>query len=246
MQPFLDNHVNPSFLIASSLPAYHLSSDQYKINIHLHPDPIDVRYAIVRELIPKLVFHNSSTHVISDFNNVPQTNDSPENSCSTRSATTDEPRFDIILHLGMAAGRDFYNLETLAHRDGYEKSDIDGQSLSDDTFWRDKYNAPPTLSPTFDVEDVLRRWKSATLTEDVRASDDAGHYLCDFTFYASMLEYWRRDPEGKRPCMFLHVPGHSDSADVERGREVALGLISALVKSEIAKWRTRGEMKAKL
>jgi hypothetical protein len=69
--------------------------------------------------------------------------------------------------------------------------------------------------------------------EDIRPSSDAGHYLCDFTYYTSLVEYWRRNPEGERPVMFFHVPGGAEEKDVERGRRVALGLIAALV----ANWR---------
>ena len=67
--------------------------------------------------------------------------------------------------------------------------------------------------------------------EDLRPSTDAGYYLCDFTYYTSLLEYWRRDPEGERPVMFLHVPGGAGEEDVEKGRKVAVGLIEALVGS---------------
>lgn len=144
-------------------------------------------------------------------------------------------KYDLILNIGLAAPRSYYTLETRAHRDGYDQPDVDGATLKNDTFWRDKYNAPEILRPTFDTTDVWRRWKSELMDEDLRPSNDAGHYLCDFTYYASMLEYWRRDPEGRRPCMFVHVPGGNEEKDLERGRQVTLGLIVALVQSETIK-----------
>lgn len=49
-----------------------------------------------------------------------------------------------------------------------------------------------------------------------------------------MLEYWRRNPNGQRPCMFLHVPNGLKDEDIERGRDVAQGLINALIASEMA------------
>ena len=70
----------------------------------------------------------------------------------------------------------------------------------------------------------------------MRLSDDAGHYLCDFLYYTSLVEYWRRDPRGKRPVMFLHVPGGVGEEDIVRGRNVTLMLIKALVES----MKTRG------
>lgn len=75
--------------------------------------------------------------------------------------------------------------------------------------------------------------------EDIRPSSDAGHYLCDFTYYTSLVEYWRRNPQGERPVMFFHVPGGAEEKDVERGRRVALGLIAALVANWM-KGRERG------
>lgn len=116
------------------------------------------------------------------------------------------PNYDIVLNIGLAPGRKFYTLETLAHRDGYNRKDVEGKTLVNDTFWQDEYNAPEILLTSSDTEDVWRRWKSGLMSEDVRPSNNAGHYLCDFTYYACMLEYWRRNPKGQRPCMFLHVP----------------------------------------
>lgn len=66
---------------------------------------------------------------------------------------------------------------------------------------------------------------------DVRPSNDAGRYLCDFIYYTSLVEYWRRDPDVKAPAMFLHVPGRIEDMDIETGRKVALGLIGAMVGS---------------
>lgn len=150
-----------------------------------------------------------------------------------------KPKYDIVLNIGLAPGRNFYTLETLAHRDGYNKKDEDGITLERDDFWHREYKAPERLHTSFNAEDVWRRWKSGLMNIDLRPSNNAGHYLCDFTYYASMLEYWRRDPKGPRPCMFLHVPSGLEEEDIERGRDVALGLISALVASEMAEDRSK-------
>ena len=139
----------------------------------------------------------------------------------------------------MAPGRKFYTLETCAHRDGYNKPDVEGKTLQGDTFWKDKYDAPEILHTSFDTEDIWRRWKCDLMGEDVRPSNNAGHYLCDFTYYTCMVEYWRRDPNQMRPCMFLHIPGGHNERDIIRGREVALGLIAACVGSELARGTER-------
>lgn len=66
---------------------------------------------------------------------------------------------------------------------------------------------------------------------DVRPSGDAGRYLCDFIYYTSLVEYWRRDLGMVAPVMFLHVPGRVEDLDIEMGRKVAMGLIGAMVGS---------------
>ncbi len=106
-----------------------------------------------------------------------------------------------------------------------------------DRYWQKKYNAPRILQPTYNPEDVCRRWKSAVAAENVRLSDDAGKYLCDYIFYASMLEYWLQDPSGERPCGFLHVPGSAQPEDIVRGTQVALAAITAILESLMARKR---------
>ena len=213
------------------MPAVHNLITGAHINIHAYPNPIDVRYTTVRKLIPKLIFHDDgSPHILANESGPSEPH---QNLCNITTPTTVHNKYDIVLHLGVASSRDYYTLETCAHRDGYDRPDVDGQSFEKDTFWRDMCNAPEVLRPTFDTTDVWRRWKSELMDQDLRPSHDAGHYLCDFTYFASMLEYWRRDKDGKRPCMFLHVPDGHEEEDLERGRRVALGLITALVSSEL-------------
>lgn len=103
--------------------------------------------------------------------------------------------------------------------------------MADDTLWKDTYKSPEILHPSFDTEDVWRRWKAGLMGEDVRPSGDPGRYLCDFVYYTSMVEYWRHEREGRRPVMFLHVPAGFGEVEVERGGRVAVGLIEALVGS---------------
>ncbi|KAI4164947.1 MAG: hypothetical protein LQ342_001580 [Letrouitia transgressa] len=194
---------------------------------------VPVHYEAVRELVPKLLFPDGST------GNIPIV---PQNNTSTsplprRNPTTitgkpiDKPRYDIVLHIGMAPGRKYFTLEKRAHRNGYNAKDEDGDSLEYDTWFRDEFNAPELLTPGFDTDDLWRRWKSELLQEDVRPSNDAGRFLCEFLYYTSLVEYWRRDPSLRRPVMFLHVPGRIEDIDIATGRKVTMGLIGAMVES---------------
>ena len=177
----------------------------------------------MRSLVPKLLFQ--SDNVESDPLRAVQT---------TRE---DRQKFDIVLNIGLAPGRKYYSIESCAHRDNYVKKDIDGETMEGDTYWRDTYNSPLILEPSFNVPDIWRRWKQALLLtdEDVRPSSNAGRYLCEYIYYASMLESWRRDPGGIRRYMFLHVPSGTTEEDLGRGIRVVLALIAALVGSELMK-----------
>ncbi|KAL9013895.1 MAG: hypothetical protein Q9173_001442 [Seirophora scorigena] len=231
--PFGNNAVNPSHLIASTLPISFTGENLPNIKI-LHASPIPVQYRVVRDVVPRLGFPPTVTKggveppPPLDTLTLPRADDDlplVDLPMETR------PGFDFILHIGMAGPRKYYTMETCAHRDGYVARDQAGESFEHDRYWRDTYKSPEVLRPGFDVEDVWRRWKSDLMGVDVRPSNDAGRYLCDFTYYTSLVEYWRRDPGGKAPAMFLHVPGRIEDLDIETGRKVALGLIGAMVGS---------------
>lgn len=68
---------------------------------------------------------------------------------------------------------------------------------------------------------------------DLRISEDAGHYLCDFIYYSSQALLLKQNRP--RKVIFLHVPADASETSVERGREVARNLIRAIAESEISK-----------
>lgn len=171
----------------------------------------------------------------------------------------------------MAGKRDYYAVETQAHRDNYNAKDVEGRTLADarggTEYWKEMYQAPEVLETGIDTTTLLQNWKRNASTSTVistttastastfpapadeddattttapkgdllRLSNDAGHYLCEFIYYTSLLEYWRREPKGlakgERPVVFLHVPGQAEEEDLKRGRIVAIGLIKALVET---------------
>lgn len=114
--------MNPSWLIASStsqIPTQ-LSPDSppTKINLHIHPEPIRVAYDDVAATVTAL--HNTHSESLP---------------------------IDLTIHIGMAAGRKFYTLETLAHRDGYTHADVDGNLGGGNSKRWESWGAPPELAP---------------------------------------------------------------------------------------------------
>lgn len=106
---------------------------------------------------------------------------------------------DYVFHIGMAGGRDYYTLETLAQRDSYrirDVDDLDGYVVGERR-WRAE-GLPELLRVGWEEEDVLRRWKQevAVTCVDakgkgdekavVRLSKDAGRFTCDFILYESL------------------------------------------------------------
>ena len=136
----------------------------------------------------------------------------------------------------MAAPRKYFTLETCAHRDGYIARDEADETMEDDSLWRGEYKSPEVLKPGFDIEDVWKRWKSNLMGVDIRSSSDAGRFLCEFIYYTSLVEHWRRDHHVGPPVLFLHVPGQSEEVDIQTGRRVAVGLIGAMVASSRRGW----------
>ncbi|CAF3442667.1 unnamed protein product [Fusarium graminearum] len=215
--PFREQYpINPSWEIASSLPSHlpplrakdpnsrHAAILLPNVRISVHPEPIRVNYQVVRGLVPS--FYDATRP------------------------------FDVVIHIGMAGPRPFYSIERRGHRDGYKHPDVDGEFVDseedrqkDDWPWR---GLPEEIETELDLDQVLSLWQGhSSEYDDVRISEDAGHYLCDFIYYSSLSELWKQ----KRPrkTVFLHVPADASPSSIERGRDLTLNLIRSIVESEI-------------
>lgn len=157
---------------------------------------------------------------------------------------------DLVTHIGMAKGRNFYCAETFARREGYKIADVDEKKATGyEELFRSKgypeilrpgdlpragINAGPDsvsqsiLNPTNLDDKLLETWKSfAKEGEDLRLSIDAGRYLCEFILYNSLVHAWE---EGRKlSVVFMHVPGWDSPEDIQRGTEAAIALIKSLV-----------------
>lgn len=163
----------------------------------------------------------------------------------------DPAAHDIVLHIGLAASRTFFGLEQGAHTRGYgATADVDGRTFPDaeaEALFPAE-EVPRVLETGFDTQDVLGRWKEELAAQagggkgaDVRTNPDAGNFLCGFLYANALARFHRANgEEGDRSVVFLHVPDLSNHGDrgegAERGREVVVALIRALVES----WRVKG------
>jgi pyroglutamyl-peptidase len=184
----------------------------------VYHEPIRVTYERVVELVPKLLTPASPL-------------------C---------PQPDIVLHIGLAAGRKFFALEQGSSGQGYDKiPDVDGKRFPNSSM-EAKFppsEFPDALNTSFDTSDVVARWKkelgyssaegNAEIEglPDVQLSFDAGNFLCGFIYYNSLAHYFSIK-EDERPVAFMHVPDLSYSDEkTQEGQEVAIALIKALVES---------------
>ncbi|KAF0332653.1 hypothetical protein GQ607_000669 [Colletotrichum asianum] len=230
--------VNPSWEIAHSLPAYlpplraknpkdHPSETTTTttsrplppVRILVHPEAIRVNYQTVRHLVPQL--WDPATH----------------------------PRIDAVVHIGMAGPRLFYSVERRGHRDGYAFPDVDGNRLEDEERRKEQgegwvwYGCPDEIETEFDLGDVLGRWKAHSPDRsDLRISEDAGHYLCDFIYFSSLAHLWKQQKH--RRVVFLHVPSDASEEAVATGTELTIQLIRSIAESELEKRRNKGAQSA--
>ncbi|KXL45630.1 hypothetical protein M433DRAFT_4399 [Acidomyces richmondensis BFW] len=213
--------VNPSYEIARSLPRLSLptmSSSHRTIQLIAFDSPIRVCYKESRELIPALL-----ESLIGSI--------------------------DLVLHIGMASGRHYYTVERYGHTGGYIKNkDLDGELPPLDDAEKRFGICPERIETSLDFRDVVLRWQTAIsqTPQDspaygavCRPSEDAGHYLCDYTYFNSLAWFGKRNQKyedggpSDRPVLFLHVPAESDEVTLERGRVVAMALIRAMVDSYV-------------
>ena len=227
--------VNPSWLIASILPPYLPSTPACptRIKICVHPSPIQVSWRNVTGLLPHLYTRPTQIPITTPPTATPDPSKAP---------------FDMVVHMGIASTRPYYSIETHGHRDGYDEhkfGDVLGEKLPDGfgkAHWPD---CPEILHTSFDCDDILRRWKQHVLPlhstdgrdVDLRLSDDAGHFMCDFIYFSSLATYYRhhgRNEDGERPVIFLHIPAESEEEDILRGQEVTMALIQSMAESRRA------------
>ena len=215
--------VNPSFLIASQLAPY-LYAEKSTID---QPGDDTTSIPTIKVIVHPLPVRVSYLTVASLL--------------PTLLAQHGDP--DFIVHIGMAAGRHHYALETLTRRDGYIIKDVDGcEDRGVGEVRRKADGLPECLRVGWDPIDVFGRWRDG-LRKDiksegqdmVRLSTDAGKFLCEFILYESLgtraVEDAERGTGKKGKVAFLHVPGAVDGESVSRGVRVAEAAIRAIVGS---------------
>jgi len=139
------------------------------------------------------------------------------------------------IHVGV--GRDgSCEIETQAHLTGY--------GHPDNTAWApESKEEPPVKKAAWaaDPEVLTTTVDTLALAEYLKTekgwickqSLDAGHYLCEYTFYLSMAERHRRilsgqESEKERACLFVHVPSIGNPYTLEELQRFVQDMVVAV------------------
>ncbi|KAK3329687.1 hypothetical protein B0H66DRAFT_541800 [Apodospora peruviana] len=216
-----DYPVNPSWEIARQLPKYlppHTADTDTEIppvRLLVHPEAVRVNYQVVRKLVPELWDLEGKR-------------------------PGGRPKPDFVIHIGMAGPDMVYSIERRGHRDGYAMKDVDGEFLKDQDrklkegknwVW---FGEPAELLTDFDLDDILKKWKGHSPRDlDLKISENAGRYLCDFIYFSSLAHLHKAGE--KRKVVFLHVPSDCSEKSIKDGKELVIQLVRSLVESELGR-----------
>jgi pyroglutamyl-peptidase len=102
---------------------------------------------------------------------------------------------DLTVHIGVSS-YDEVTFEQYGHNYGYRKPDIRGKLPYKECCVPGE---PDCLKSIFDMTQLQETMKSKGMQVDLNVSEDAGRYLCDFTYYLSLSLH-------QGPVAFVHVP----------------------------------------
>ncbi|GAA5911290.1 hypothetical protein JCM5296_004792 [Sporobolomyces johnsonii] len=141
---------------------------------------------------------------------------------------------DLIIHVGVGS-EGAVRLEQRARKVGYEKPDADGEMAPFDketgekgytgVEWRE---VAADLRTSVDGQRVVS-WVRGKGLEHVELSEDAGLYLCEFTYFASLASALRQNPPHPLPVQFIHVPPTESPYSIEQLTRAIQLLVWAIV-----------------
>lgn len=152
-----------------------------------------------------------------------------------------------MIHVGLAADRDYFAIEKGAERDGYHQiPDEDRKVITRAEGKKLWGKSPARLDSAIDIDAVLVKWqqnakiasgktrvkgkgKGAGKDWDLRTSDDAGTYVCGFVYYVSLEWLWKTKKAAN--VLFFHVPNLEGKEEFEKGKDITLSLIKAVAES---------------
>ncbi|KAG0211152.1 hypothetical protein BGX28_008462 [Mortierella sp. GBA30] len=245
-EPFGRHLTNPSWLSVQplhnttlDLPAFSPEKESLHPKEHhkatkafLVCQELPVEYRKVPELVPALHAQHSRK-VLSAVPNVDQTAD------ATEGLEDENEEFLKTYYIHVGVGLDGHTaIETQAHRTGYgapDNAQWSPPSKEEPPVTLEAWSADPDLLTTTVDTAALAKYLQSEKGWICKQSLDAGHYLCEYTFYLSMAERHRRiaaGEEGKdeRACLFVHLPSVGNPYSLEElqrfVKDMVIGVVS--------------------
>ncbi|CAD6577373.1 MAG: hypothetical protein CYPHOPRED_000227 [Cyphobasidiales sp. Tagirdzhanova-0007] len=221
--PFANVEVNPSWMALQPLRGKELLRDEGRTVVKLHCQEIPVVYEEVLRRVP--VMHGIAP--------------SDEANCMASIS------YDLFVHVGVSPSRTCVCLERRARRFGYEREDFHGENAPSEIHpgsgklscgflgpdWG--FDNRGELGTNVDIERIASVVNSAGLAE-VNVSNDAGLYLCEYAFFASLacaLRAAKTTQSYPKPVIFVHVPNESSDFTLPQLTEILLNMVLQLIDS---------------
>lgn len=102
----------------------------------------------------------------------------------------------LVVHVGVSGLATTVTLEQCGHNQGYKRPDNCSFSPASQCCVE---SGPDCIHSVLDMDAVCQRVNNSGLEVSVSVSQDAGRYLCDYTYYTSLHL-------GRGRCAFVHVP----------------------------------------
>lgn len=146
-----------------------------------------------------------------------------------------EKPFDFVLHIGQGHNS-IIEFETLARSGGYSKPDNKTQfpadHLAPQKYLTNSGNPDSlVLSPELDFKALREKVMARADFDKIRLSEDAGLYLCEYTYFCSLgeaLDIKKKVQTDTRKVLFVHVPRPDDQITLVDISRVLKALIVSL------------------
>ena len=103
----------------------------------------------------------------------------------------------LVVHVGVSGQSTEIAFETIAHNNGYKQYDVSGHSAPSQCFNPEK--GDDSLQTGIDINKLCEDVNNSGCLAMVSSSTEAGRYLCEYIFYASLCQDSSR-------VAFIHVP----------------------------------------
>ncbi|KAJ1969066.1 hypothetical protein IWQ62_000864 [Dispira parvispora] len=229
-----------------------------KLNNHVitYPSPTDpdvILYSVKLDVLELPVEYEAIINIIpAQYGLAPSTSQPSPQQTGLSLGEVAYPPYDFYIHVGQ--GRpDIATLEVMARRAGYKKPDnqnhvIPGHQCPDLGF---DIALPEKLHTNVDSHALLHDLTYHDGLEGIRLSEDAGLYLCEFTYYVSLacsqlvtsasrsshfastkvlsteqISTTTSRSQTMNPfVLFIHVPPETQDFPIERSQEMVLKII---------------------